>query len=468
MSNNNFDYDSEQRLKKEREKKIASFQLHIDEDALNKPYDEKEEKPKKSKVVREHMPRLTDSQELNSFSGGKTRAEVEKDMKKAEKKHKKEAKKRAKRKSRKNKRMFTIIWLVMVIMAGVVLSKFIMTGVNDLFAITRPEENEVTIKVDKDDSFDDVVDKLYEKGVIGNKEFFTFYGNMKNVEKYMQQGTITLKTNQDYEAIISTLESPYQNIESVEVQITEGMNINEIADKLVKENVLTDKEEFLKICNSDQFDSDYDFIKSLGKAKENGRYYKLEGYLYPDTYTFYKNEDPSLTVSRMLSNFAEKNVNTLSSADGYSEKVSVEDRAKDTGFSFDQIMTIASLIQAEAADKDDMYNVSSVIHNRLNAGNGSAYAKLGLDSTIYYPYRDADSVPSSKGGKKFSSKYNTYKIKGLPSGPICNPSAEAIEAAINPNSTGYYYFCHDTETGQAYYASTEYEHEYNLSISGNK
>jgi len=63
---------------------------------------------------------------------------------------------------------------------------------------------------------------------------------------------------------------------------------------------------------------------------------------------------------------------------------------------------------------------------------------------------------------------NTTQIKGLPSGPICNPSSEAIEAAIYPNSTSYYYFCHDTKTGQAYYASTAEEHEYNLSISGNK
>lgn len=467
MSNNNFE-NEELRLKKEREKKVASFHLHIDEDELDRPYHKREERPSRQRVDREPMPRLTDSQELNSFSGGKTRAEVEKDMKKADKKHQKEAKKREKRKSKKNKRIFTIIWLVMVIMAGVVLSKYMLTGVDDLLAISRPEANEVTVKIEKTDTFDDVIDKLYDKGVIKDKKFFKFYGSMKHVDKYLEHGTIKLKTNQDYEAIINTLESPYENVKSVEVQITEGMNINEIANKLVKKKVLSDKDEFLSLCNSDQFDDDYAFLKVLGKAKSNGRYYKLEGYLYPDTYTFYENEDPSLTVSRMLSNFAEKNVNTLSKADGYSKKVSVEDRAEDTGYTFDQIMTIASLIQAEAADKDDMYNVSSVIHNRLDSGNASDYAKLGLDSTIYYPYRDAKHVPASKGGKKYSSKYNTYKIKGLPSGPICNPSSEAIEAAIYPNSTSYYYFCHDTKTGQAYYASTAEEHEYNLSISGNK
>ena len=122
MSNNNFE-NEELRLKKEREKKVASFHLHIDEDELDKPYHKREERPRRQRAEREPMPRLTDSQELNSFSGGKTRAEVEKDMKKADKRHQKEAKKREKRKSKKNKRIFTIIWLVMVIMAGVVLSK---------------------------------------------------------------------------------------------------------------------------------------------------------------------------------------------------------------------------------------------------------------------------------------------------------------------------------------------------------
>lgn len=93
------------------------------------------------------MPRLTDSQELNSFSGGKTRAEVEKDMKKADKKHQKEAKKREKRKSKKNKRIFTIIWLVMVIMAGVVLSKYMLTGVDDLLAISLLKQMRLLLRL---------------------------------------------------------------------------------------------------------------------------------------------------------------------------------------------------------------------------------------------------------------------------------------------------------------------------------
>ena len=468
MSNNNRELnESELRLKEERQKKVASFHMHIDDSVLDGQYEPEKEQPKRRKARTRQEENLSESQELNSFSGGKTRAEIKKDMKKVDKRQQKEAKKREKRKSKKNKRIFTTIWLIMVIMAGVILSRFILTGLNDMLAISRPEANEVTVKIPREADLDGIVDILYKNGIIKEPNFFKFYANMKNADKYMERGTFQLKTNLDYEAIINYLESPYNNEKSVSVQITEGMSVVEIAEKLEKAGVTTDKQDFLDMCNSDEFDDDYEFIKDIGKSSSNGRYYKLEGYLYPDTYTFYEDEDPSLTVSRMLSNFATKNVNTLSTADGYDKKVSVEDRALDTGYTFDQIMTIASLIQAEAANTKDMYNVSSVIHNRLDAGNASDVAKLNLDSTIYYPYRDKNSVPSSMGGKKFKSTYDTYEIVGLPKGPICNPSAEAIEAAINPNDTEYYYFCHDVDTGEAYYATTMDEHQYNLSISGN-
>jgi UPF0755 protein len=443
---------------------VESFHLNIDEDDLNAPYDgEKHQRRKSSRNTSVEKP-MTDSQEITSFSGGKTKKELEKDMAKADKRQRKEAKKREKRKAKKNKRVFTLVWLIMVIMAGIILAKYMLTGINDMLAISRPEDKEVSIKITKDDNFDDVVSILKKNGIINNEGFFKFYAGMVKAEDYIETGTFNLKTNLDYEAIIDYLENPYNQEKSIDVQITEGMSILEIADKLADAGVTADKQTFLDMCNSDIFDEDYAFIKTLGTSTENGRYYKLEGYLYPDTYTFYENEDPELTVSRMLSNFAEKNVNTLYKADGYDKKVSVEERAQDTGYTFDQIITIASLIQAEAADEEDMYYVSSILHNRLNAGNASDYSRLGLDSTVYYPYRNAKSVPSEMGGKKYKSTYDTYNFAGLPAGPICNPSSEAIEAAINPKDTDYYYFCHDSETGEAYYASTYEEHQYNLSL----
>ena len=117
----------------------------------------------------------------------------------------------------------------------------------------------------------------------------------------------------------------------------------------------------------------------------------------------------------------------------------------------DEVMTLASMIQAEAADVNDMYMISSVFHNRLEAGSASAVAYLGSDPTVWYPYANRAEVPADQVDT-FESRYNTYKIKGLPPGPICNPGEDAIQAALNPKDTNYLYFCH-AKDGTAYYAT---------------
>ena len=111
-----------------------------------------------------------------------------------------------------------------------------------------------------------------------------------------------------------------------------------------------------------------------------------------------------------------------------------------------------------------MYNVSSVIYNRLESGADSDVYRLELDSTRYYPYRKKSAIPADER-KGFKSTYNTYDIKGLPAGPICNPGMEAIMAALYPNDTGYLYFCHDKD-GNAYYSDNYEDHRYNLVLAG--
>ena len=129
-------------------------------------------------------------------------------------------------------------------------------------------------------------------------------------------------------------------------------------------------------------------------------------------------------------------------------------------YSLDEIMTIASIIQAEAADSEDMYYISSIIHNRLDADADEGVSALGLDSTKFYPYRSKDKLPADIAAN-YQSRYDTYDNTGLPPGPICNPGMEAIKAAVTPYDTSYYYFFHDNN-GKAYYASTIEEHEANL------
>ena len=150
--------------------------------------------------------------------------------------------------------------------------------------------------------------------------------------------------------------------------------------------------------------------------------------------------------------------------DGYDKMYSIHKMISKTNspYNLDQVLTIASIIQAEAANKDDMYIISSILHNRLEADVDMGVDYLSLDSTKYYPYRSAEALPAT-ASKNYKSKYDTYTIEGLPPGPICNPGNEAVKAALLPPATSYYYFCHDKD-GTPYYGTTIYEHEANLEL----
>ncbi|MBQ1806753.1 MAG: endolytic transglycosylase MltG, partial [Ruminococcus sp.] len=173
------------------------------------------------------------------------------------------------------------------------------------------------------------------------------------------------------------------------------------------------------------------------------------------------NDSPISICYKFLNNF-ERRLYTKQAFEGYEKLYSVHKMLEKTGttYTLDQILNVASIVQAEAADKEDMYYVASIVYNRLANGDELGVAYLGLDSTKYYPYRSAEALPES-AGKNYKSRYDTYSLKGLPPGPICNPGNDAIKAALQPASTEYLFFCHDKD-GQAYYASTIEEHEANL------
>lgn len=397
--------------------------------------------------------------ELNSFSGEDVKEQLERSSKKVLKKMKKAEKKARKAKDKHNRRIFNVIWLASVIIVGVMAAMFIITGMNDLLAINRTDSTTVQVDIPENPTLDTVTAALVHKGVIDQPSYFKLYAKLTKSDDDFTQGTYEMRKNMDYEAIVNYLLSSSNRTDTVSVTILEGENVLEIANTLEEGGALNDREKFLELLNSDNFDEDFDFLAAITNKSE--RYYKLEGYLYPDTYEFYENENPESIIYKFLNNYEVK-INEKQEVDGYSKKTSVLKMAEEqkSEYSFDDIMIIASIIQAEAADVDDMYVISSVLHNRLESGAELGVASLGLDSTQFYPYRTAKDVPASEGAD-YVSKYDTYQKAGLPAGEICNPGMDAILAALNPSSTGYYFFCHDSQ-GQAYYASTLYEQEANL------
>ncbi len=371
------------------------------------------------------------------------------------------------KKDKHNKRFFTIVWLVTLCLISTLLARYTLTGINDMLAVGK-DSKPVQITIPENASAGDVAVILKENDLINEEEFFKLYAWITKSGKKFVAGSYELNTSMDYQTILNHIRNKTNAKDILEITITEGMNILECSELLEKNNICS-KEQFLKLCRSNNFDEDYTFLKEI--TNSSAREYKLEGYLFPDTYNFYKGENAGSVISKMLTNYQNK-IYKKSDAENSDSKVSVKELAEKHGMTVNDVLIIASLIQAEAANKDDMYNVSSVIHNRLATTSTGGKNKFGefsidvlrLDSTVYYPYRTKNNIPKDIASK-FVGKYNTYKLKGLPPGPICNPGMDALLAAINPAKTDYYYYCH-SKTGEAFYAKDNSTHQANLRKAG--
>lgn len=405
------------------------------------------------------------STEISSFSNNNAKNIAMKNKNAEIRNKRKELKKIAKEKDKNNKRIFMFFNLVACIIVGLVIGRYMVVGFNDFLAINRTSNDIVTITIGENPDVDTVADTLKKNGIIDNKSYFKLFAKLTKSDADFTQGTFEIAKNLDYQAIISFLNSNSNRLDIVTVQFLEGMNVLEIANKLKDNGVITDVNDILSLCNSDQFDEDFSFLKD---TKREGEYYKLEGYLYPDTYDFYINENPVSVIEKFINNYENRVYYNTRRVEGYDKKIAIGKLLKESEYSADEIMIIASIIQAEALNVEDMYNISSVLHNRLNADVDMGVSKLSCDSTIYYPYRSKADVPAEVEG--YTSAYDTYEIDGLPAGAICNPGADAILAALLPNDTDYYYFCHssgeDGSAAQAYYAETYSGHEDNLEEAG--
>lgn len=365
---------------------------------------------------------------------------------------KKAHKKRDKLKARKNRRVFALVWVCMVLLVSFTLASYLIQGSNDFFAANRTEgTTEVTIPENLTSK--QLAQILYEAGAIKKPEFFNLYCSITVDEEEMewfQPGVYQLETNMDYQDIISTLQGGNETKEVVTVTFPEGTTALEAA-ALLEENEVCSAEDFLTAIDSDDFD-DYYGIDQITNG--SSKYYKLEGYLFPDTYDFYKGEEIGSVVGKLLTNFKNR-VSDL------------EDKIAASDMTLDEVIIMASIIQREAANVNDMGDVSAVLHNRLDFGGEYGIYRLECDSTTYYPYKRAEDVPET--GALSYGDYDTYQIQGLPAGAICNPGLDAIKAALEPNTEGdaasYLYFCHAAD-GTAYYATNAEDHEYNKQLAG--
>lgn len=464
MSDNNFkdNYDSEQ-IQLYRRKRAEEFKLNISSSSADddvKVYGKDSQGNLASGDVK------SDSNEITSFSNETTRAQIEKESKKAIKAEKREARKVNKIKSGRNKKIYRLAWLMIIILLSAVVSDFFVSGFNDLFAVRRTEEEIVTIIISKGDDAGTISRKLEDKGVIDSAFYFSVFLEVTGKTDEIEPGVYEVATNKDYLGVVNYMRNVDNRKTTITLQFTEGMTVLEVAEQLYDAGVTSDKDKFLQLCNSDNFDEDYEFLTDI--PEDNDRLYKLEGYLFPDTYEFYVDEDPVLTIGRFLDNFDVKINETKVEAAGYTETMTIRDLALRSGLTIDELVNRASIVQGESASVEDMYNVSSVIKNRLERGFEKDIHTLGMDSTQFYPYGSLEEIPEDIR-EGFTSAYETYNSEGLPPGAICSPGLDALTAAVAPNSTNYFYFCHgEGSLGDQtpYYAETFYEHQENLVSAG--
>lgn len=326
-----------------------------------------------------------------------------------------------------------LIWIGIVAVCGISLGRLLWICATDVLAFGR-QDQVTTITITNSDvgNIDAIADKLYNAGLIKYKQLFRFYASLSSADEKISAGTFELNTLFDYNALVKGMSASSSYRETVKVTIPEGYTCAQIFALLEEKGVCTVAE-----LKAYEVQSDYWFLEGTNENAE----YPLEGFLFPDTYQFYIGDNAKGVFRRFLARFDDIFTDELKT---------YVDSSK---YSLYEIMTIASMIEKESAGSSENYDISSVIYNRLN--NAAAFPYLNIDATIVYAQGGNTDVID----KELDSPYNTYKHKGLPPTPICNPSLLSIQAALAPTDTKYYYYALDPSTGLHHFSKTYSEHQ---------
>ncbi len=366
----------------------------------------------------------------------------------------KKKKKASKKKKRRQSNVALTCGVIMfVIIAAMLVRIPIMGCINDILAINA-DTTQIRVVITDNMDVDDVINLLGKKKLINSTGFCKLAARFLNYDKKSDNtlreyhaGEYNLSSSMGLEGMLNEILAAGSTDSTVKLTFPEGYTVSQIVAKLSSNGVCSTAE-FYAAMNDSELLKEYDCLADITDA--DLRYKLLEGYMYPDTYEFYIDETPKSVVKRFLDNFQSK------WDDMFAEK------AKKSSYSIDEILTVASIIEREASNSEQMAAIASVIYNRLSS---SSFPCINCDSTAKYIQTYEEELTAKGTYTNFLKSYDTYQKTGLPVGPICNPGKQAINAALSPDSTSYYYFLHDSE-GKLYLASTQSEHERNKQTAG--
>ncbi len=291
----------------------------------------------------------------------------------------------------------------------------------------NPGNSKVRFVVPQGATFHEVADTLHRVGLIDSVTVFDLYARYKHLDRNVQAGAYDLSRNLNMIEILTALQTAIPD--EVFVTIPEGFTIEKTAAKLDTGGVIKGSD-YLALAVQAQFS--YDFLKDLPPGAT------LEGFLFPDTYLIPRNGTAKDLIKLQLDAF-KKQWDDTRQGEAVQRKLNAL-----------QIVTIASMIEREARFQEDRPLVASVIYNRLAAGWA-----LQIDATVLYA-KGVWQSSVTKQDRMIQSPYNTYLHTGLPPGPIANPGIKAIDAALQPANTGYFFYLSDPQ-GHNHYAKTNEE-----------
>lgn len=333
----------------------------------------------------------------------------------------------------------------------VIVCGLIYTGyqkLNDMFfaPVDAQDTASVAFEVASGSSLSAVSRKLEEAGLIHNHTVFKYMADFMGMGQKIQSGDYELSRSMSATQILGQLVSGDGKPLTATITIIPGWTVEDVANYLVENKVLSSADEFLALCKTGESYSGYYFIEDvLNQGDAAQRKYALEGYLSPNTYEIYTSASADSIVRRLLSQTEAAYL------------LAYDERAQELNMTMDEVFTLASMIEKEAK-KADFAKVSAVFHNRLKQG-------MTLDSDVTVKYASgSQKMYLNSDDLSVSSAYNTYKNKGLPVGPVCNPSMDAVVAALYPDeqyvAQKYLYFCStDPDSGELHFSKTLEEHQ---------
>lgn len=350
-------------------------------------------------------------------------------------------KKKKKKKKRKHSRLPGVLILVTLIFGVSVISSLVIIGYGkDMLGIGKSEQTHVIV-VPEDATTEQIALMLKNDGIIKSSEAFTMFANLRNKELGYISGEHFIRPNMPYETLIDELTQIHEEElgESVEVTFPEGITLIEAAN-ILESSHICDAEDFIFYFNSGGFGISFEDLLPIDTSL---KFQRMEGYLFPDTYFFYENSTPEQVCQKIYYNFDSKMTDERRA------------RMRELNLSLDELITFASMVQKEAATTDTMNMVASVFWNRLN--NADDFPLLQSDPTSNYA-NDVVRPNMEYYDQTKIDAYDTYKSPGLPSGPICNPGIEAIDAVLEAYESDYFYFIANINTKQTYFSETLEEH----------